>query len=690
MSGPDDTPSIDTSVTYLRRNWDRVMAMPNVLEIDACNRRASAPAPCVSGRLKADTGKGFDAFCVDFKTDCLPEGTFCSPGGFDFDYSALVGKYGRYASIRKHAGMSGAAGVEKKEGGTAEAVLLLWDITCVGHDGAAAVIRPRRMYPVSGPEGGAGDCTRFSRPCEWKPEHWYRMHVLCGAFSGTDNTVLEQWICDLETGNWTLLCRFDLGAPGIRFRNDVTVRLENTLAQRAGDVRTMECKSIFVREHGGGWRQLTEAVFSLDGDAPGSYGYGAEGPVFYALTTGVPGGSGRRPEPERLAVSRDSRSGDGTGSSAGQGSGTGGAGRGGSSGDPGRNKKPSCLTAILIIAGLFLLARWLFAPSGETKTASAAATARPAATSRAGSGGAAARRPAEKPKTLVTLRPTAVPTAVPTPEKTYDWELFSELGSAYSLNGRNIIVSVYLSDTEYGWHWDTNGARDNATAYNHLKYIGIACGWLTKQAKRYGSDPGFFYDWSKHPDLFYEMKLTYRAIDPQDDITGTFTQLAYQDMSAFIYDHIDCAGLLTRYDAGNIIFLFFVNNPTGQEMRSHVRNVQKGYAMPTYPYEFCILYNHQYDYDLFPATIAHEMLHCYGAHDLYISNSDAISPEYAEYLYKRRSNDIMCNTFDPISGRAYYDHIAQTLTDVDAYYVGIAGRSGDVLKWSLGPSDFEK
>ena len=683
MNGPADVPVIDASVTYLRRNWDRVMTLPNVLEIDACNRNASAPAPRVSGWLQAGAEKGFDAFSVDFKTDCLPEGTFCCPGGFDFDYSALVGKYGRYESVRKHTGLSGLAAMEKEEGGAAEAVLVLWDITCAGHDGTAVVIRPKRMYPVSGTAGAAGGCTRFAEPYDWKPERWYRMHVLCGDFSGTANTVLEQWICDLGTGSWTLLCRADLGAPGIRFRNNLAVYLENTLVQRAGDVRTLECKSIYIHEHGGSWRQLSEAGFSRDRDDPGSYSYGADGAVFYAVTTGVRGGPGSRPEGRCVKVRQDSPAGHPPeGGTGGSGTGSGGSFK--------EKKKPSCLTVILVIAGLILLARWLFSPSGETKTVSAAATARPTATARLKSGQSFTRRPTDRPRSAGTYKPPVVRTAAPAPMKTYDWELFSELGSAYSLSGRNIIVSVYLSDTEYGWRWDVNGAKDNATAHKNLKHLGIACGWLTKQAKRYGSDPGFFYDWTKHPDLFYEMKLAYRAIKPYDAITGTFTQTAYQDMSSFIYNNIDCAGLLSRYGAGNIVFLFFVNNPAGQEMRSHSINVKKGYAMPAYPYEFCVLYNHQNDYELFPATIAHEMLHCYGAHDLYVSNSDAISAEYAEYLSKRQSNDIMCNTYDPISGRAYYDHIAQTLTDVDAYYVGIAGRSGDVLKWSLGPSDFDK
>ncbi len=48
----------------------------------------------------------------------------------------------------------------------------------------------------------------------------------------------------------------------------------------------------------------------------------------------------------------------------------------------------------------------------------------------------------------------------------------------------------------------------------------------------------------------------------------------------------------------------------------------------------------------------------------------------------------MYTTFDPRSGRAYYDRIIQELTELDAYYIGLTNYSGEANLWSLGVSDF--
>ena len=76
------------------------------------------------------------------------------------------------------------------------------------------------------------------------------------------------------------------------------------------------------------------------------------------------------------------------------------------------------------------------------------------------------------------------------------------LGSAGSLCGRTLILSIFTDDA--GTSWDDDSEEDSATRYDTLDNLRISTSYLTDQAARFGADATFFWDWELNPDLSEE------------------------------------------------------------------------------------------------------------------------------------------------------------------------------------------
>ena len=278
------------------------------------------------------------------------------------------------------------------------------------------------------------------------------------------------------------------------------------------------------------------------------------------------------------------------------------------------------------------------------------------------------------PAPTPTPRPTiALPTPSPTPRLYNGWELFSERGSANDLDGTTVVLSIFVSDEGNSWTWDVNNGRDNILAYDSLKSLGIACNWISKEAKRYGANAVFYYDWSVYNDLFYEVQL-------EGYVSSQYAAGVYSTVAGWIHRSIDSADLLRRYGADNIVYLLFINQPTDSMAVSDSFNQSNGKQL--FAYEFCRLYIYNAGNEISPAGIAHEMLHCFGAKDLYYANY-GITQEYVDYLERLGTNDIMRITWELNTGRHLYDSISNELSQIDAYYLGMIDMCSDVLTWGL-------
>ena len=129
------------------------------------------------------------------------------------------------------------------------------------------------------------------------------MHLKCRTSNKTGKTVLKQWVCDLETGTYTLLCAYDTKVENATFHGPTAVFLENYLTEHSGDVRTMEVRNVrYLNADTNQWQTTKTAQFSSAGGSPnyeGSYNFGVSGNRFWMITSGVGGdwyhnGKGRR------------------------------------------------------------------------------------------------------------------------------------------------------------------------------------------------------------------------------------------------------------------------------------------------------------------------------------------------------------------------------------------------------------
>ena len=260
-------------------------------------------------------------------------------------------------------------------------------------------------------------------------------------------------------------------------------------------------------------------------------------------------------------------------------------------------------------------------------------------------------------------------------------------GTAKNMDGNIAIVSVFVTAEEFPW--DFNEIMETEAFQYYLNDLNIAINYLTEEAQKYGKSPNFIWDWSE-----YEGLCSYSATDLIEPIKGKGNfGMAWQHIAT----EIDTAAILEETGAEQIIYIFVYNTPTDYEVvgdnkgpycQTYAPNEGNDTDTPDPPYETIYLTMGYYDGQpqwLNPATIAHEILHAFGAPDLYKATGEyGITQEYVDYINENELNDIMrC----PETGEANYDGISSEITDITAYYVGLADSSETVDQWGFEPSE---
>ena len=246
----------------------------------------------------------------------------------------------------------------------------------------------------------------------------------------------------------------------------------------------------------------------------------------------------------------------------------------------------------------------------------------------------------------------------------------SKLGSAGMIGDKTLVVSIFVNDSNTHWDFDLKADKDMVNTMH--RHLGNGVKWITKQCKTYGVTPEFIYDWKKNPDLYFTYDFGKTSL-VREDGSGYYTQTAYIDA------HIDSQALLKKYDAENIIYIFYFNTGKDNTVNSwaitHLNDVYTEiinvYVRDDYSGGFYIM----------PASsFAHEILHCFGAHDLYYASSE-IPQAYVDHMAKTRSKDIMYTV--SLGGS-----ISQKFTELDAYYVGLVDSCDEVETWGLAKSTY--
>lgn len=266
-----------------------------------------------------------------------------------------------------------------------------------------------------------------------------------------------------------------------------------------------------------------------------------------------------------------------------------------------------------------------------------------------------------------------ISTAAPLTEESVPAESTPETvhGNAHDINGKTVFVSIFANDTETSWDYEKED--EVRTMYQTLSYLQIAADWLKQQIDSYGGNAEFVLDWETNQDLFYGANFYQQMI--REDST------CYNDQKYFIEKYIDSDSIMEKYNADNILYLFFFNSSFSNQANSCASPPVSIYG-EKYSTEFINIFVRFDDTHIAsPSVYAHEILHAFGAHDLYYANN-AISEEYVNYCIETNSNDIMYTVSDD-------EVIINELSELDAYYIGLVDSSEDVTKWNLMPSEYE-
>ena len=253
-------------------------------------------------------------------------------------------------------------------------------------------------------------------------------------------------------------------------------------------------------------------------------------------------------------------------------------------------------------------------------------------------------------------------------------------GTAKYIEGRTVVVSIFADDATTAW--DFNNETDKHMRLRNRFNLSIACTWLTKQTKRWKPNPGgFIWDWRENSDLYYIHAFS------EDIVHGSGNPKVRAAFNNYIHQSIPTGQLLQKYDADNIIYNIYLNAPNSDDYRSWTTAVlYNEVEAERYSPEVCVIVPYGRGRENTPAVLAHEMLHCFGAYDLYETNAySPITQKYVTYLMNHKPNDLMNHCYF-----SAYDVITTEFSEVDAYYVGLTNECAAVRKWGLGKPVFER
>lgn len=250
-------------------------------------------------------------------------------------------------------------------------------------------------------------------------------------------------------------------------------------------------------------------------------------------------------------------------------------------------------------------------------------------------------------------------------------------GTGERLEGRILVISVFCSDFER--QWDAESADDMAVAAQIHDYIGTAMEYLESEAARYGKALEMVYDWEEHEDLRY-----FRNIPVENSYNSLS---AGYEFGRSVSLTIDYEALMEKYGADGVVFYSLHNTPCGYEGGAYAEPY--GYYNDN-DFEAAYIGYRKDDIVYSPLVYAHELLHLFGARDLYMGRDiQGITQEYADYTVENNQNDIMFATNGYIPDERSYFEISEEITDITAYYLGWIDEFEDVERFGLVRSEFD-
>lgn len=225
-----------------------------------------------------------------------------------------------------------------------------------------------------------------------------------------------------------------------------------------------------------------------------------------------------------------------------------------------------------------------------------------------------------------------------------------KLGSAKLLEGDNILISIFVDIDGDEWTEDEKQYCKES--------LEEAVSWIEREGETYGKQIRFLYDMESQSDLLYSQSIDFK-VDSDSQDTNQYTYYLYNKL--WIQENIDIDYITKKYASDSVGYLFFVKDEGTSYTYSHYleyRNINKE--------EMCTIYlEDSSNYGLYenPATYAHEILHLYGALDLY----DGACPEDVNgYVINTYPYEIMLSTYDETLIPNEYDEV-KMISPITAY-----------------------
>lgn len=271
-----------------------------------------------------------------------------------------------------------------------------------------------------------------------------------------------------------------------------------------------------------------------------------------------------------------------------------------------------------------------------------------------------------------------------------DYPFDTSIGSAKELSGKIAIVSMFINDRSSSW--DFENSEDLETVQTIMNNLKVASEYLEQVSSDYGHNVDFIYDWNEYNELFYNFSVNsdYTVLgQSQDDPYADDSQYSsdYMNFDNIMWDaisnNVPTADVLSKTGAKQVVYMAYYNTPDSNTARSCARNFYDGME---YPYEVCYILIKENGITEPPACFAHEILHTFGAPDLYYAGDYGITQEYVDYVESTRLNDLMRVDYDPDTYQYSYDSITNEITDITAYYIGLTDYSETVNEWGFEKS----
>lgn len=217
------------------------------------------------------------------------------------------------------------------------------------------------------------------------------------------------------------------------------------------------------------------------------------------------------------------------------------------------------------------------------------------------------------------------------------------LGSAKLLEGRNLLYSLFVDTPQSTWSLEAKKET--------LGNLNMAADYIEEKAKEYGQETELICNWQENKELTGNVSVDFEIADDKD-----FIDRLDQEIGVWVESLVDYDGLTSEYQAEGIALLVFVDNPG-----TSYAIVYDGMDNPK---ESVVFFAKEG-----PAVYAHEILHLFGAHDLY--QGAEYSKEITDYIENAYPMEIMRTVTDE-NGRVSEDAITNIISPVTAYHLGWA------------------